>query len=460
MKSANDRTIAAIATPIGEGGISLIRISGKESLPIALRLFHFPSGNKVRDLIPQRVYFGRINNPLNGEDLDEALLTWFRSPKSYTREDVVEISIHGGTYVTSKVLQLVLNQGASLAEPGEFTRRAFLNGRIDLSQAEAVADLIHAASDKAMKSAFAQLQGTLSKKLNMFYDQLVSVLAQLETAIDFPEEGLEFQEKSEILEQTNQVRKKIEKLIHSYKEGKIFQEGARITLVGKPNVGKSSLLNVLLHEDRAIVTSFPGTTRDVLEEKIRIKDIHIHLTDSAGLRIDPEPIEEQGITKTRSALNHADLALALFDGSQTLDSNDEILIQEVKNKPCIILINKCDLPEKLEVNRLKLELPQPMRISAKNHIGIKELLDAIYEHIIQSKPHHESTVVTRERHRQLLVETQQALIKTCQSIEDDLSEEFLAVDINHALESLGKILGKTFEDDLLDKIFSDFCIGK
>ncbi|MFQ5673988.1 MAG: tRNA uridine-5-carboxymethylaminomethyl(34) synthesis GTPase MnmE [Nitrospinales bacterium] len=460
MKPIRD-TIAAIATPPGEGGIGVIRISGGDSLSLALRLFRPAREIAERDMVPRRVYFGRVHDPRTGEGIDEALLTWFRAPGSYTREDVVEISVHGGVYITSRILRLVLDAGARLAAPGEFTRRAFLNGRIDLSQAEAVADLIHAASDKALQSALAQLQGALSGKLTAFYDNLMSVLAQLETTIDFPEEGLEFQQKTELLDQVRRVRESLEALIQSYRQGKIFREGARVALAGKPNVGKSSLLNTLLQEDRAIVTPFPGTTRDVLEEQVRIKDIHINIIDSAGLRADPEPVEEQGIARTRAALAQADLALVLFDGSQALDANDEILIREVKDKPCLIIINKCDLPEKLDVKQLQARLAEPIRISAKTPSGIHALIDEIHHRLVKTgTPPRESTVITRERHRELLVRAHQALLKTCRSIEEGLSEEFIAEDINDAVEALGMILGKTIEEDLLDKIFSEFCIGK
>lgn len=459
MKPTSD-TIAAIATPMGEGGIGLIRISGSKSLNIALKLFHFFSDNEKKDLTPQQIYFGKISDPKNGEIIDEALLTWFRSPKSYTREDVVEISVHGGSFVTSRALKLVLDLGARLAEPGEFTKRAFVNGRIDLSQAEAVADIIHAMSDKALKSALAQLQGVLSQKLTTFYEQLVSLLAQLETAIDFPEEGLEFKTKQEILKQTQQVNKEIEKLIFSYSEGKIFRDGAYVTLIGKPNVGKSSLFNLLLEEDRAIVTSVSGTTRDVLEEKIRIKDIHINLIDSAGLRSDPDPIEEQGIKRTLSALNQTDLALVILDGSEKLDLNDEILFREIKAKPCIIVINKCDLPKKLDLKLLNSQFSQLIRISAKKKTGIRKLLDLMYELITKGKQQREPTIITRERHLMLLVKTKESLLTVCQSIEKGFSEELIAVGVSDALEFLGMILGKTIEEDLLDKIFKEFCIGK
>lgn len=455
-------TIAAIATPVGEGGVSVIRLSGNNSLAIASRMFH-PSG-KIGESIatPQHAYFGTIHDPATRECIDEVLLVYFRSPKSYTREDVVEISAHGGMFVTSRILQLILAQGARLAEPGEFTRRAFLNGRLDLSQAEAVADLIHASSERALKSALAQLQGKLSIKLNSFYDRLIALLAQLEVAIDFPDEGFNVQSKPHVLEQIRKIHAELDALIRTYRQGKIYREGAKVALAGKPNVGKSSLLNALLDEDRAIVTPYPGTTRDVLEEKIRIKDVHINIIDSAGLRSDPDPIEKAGIARTRAALAHADLALILFDGSQPLDTDDAILIGELKGQPALLVINKSDLPPAWDTAVLVEKFPgtETIRISAKNHTGLDRLIDAVYSRITEDGALQEAVAITRERHRELLVKANNALLKTIESLEQHLSEEFIAADINYALEHLGSIIGKTFEADLLDKIFSEFCIGK
>lgn len=447
-------TIAAIATPVGEGGIGVIRVSGGKSLEIVSRLF-FSRGGEAH-FVPRHVYLGEVRDA--GGCVDEALLTFFKAPHSYTGEDVVEISGHGGIFVVSRILRLVLDGGARLADPGEFTRRAFLNGRLDLSQAEAVADMISASSEAALRSAVSQLQGKLSIRLNAVYDSLLAVLAQLEAAIDFPEEGLKLQEKNRTLQQIGQARSELDGLVRSYRQGKIYREGARVTLVGKPNVGKSSLLNALLQEDRAIVTPHPGTTRDLLEEKVRIKDIHINIIDSAGLRHDPEVIEAMGIARTRSAIARADLALVVFDNSQPLGADDDLLIREVEGKPCLILINKSDLPQKLEENKLRFAGQDLIRISATSLAGIEDLVDAIYRFVLQGKQ--ESVVVTRERHRELLSRTCEALARAAESVERDLSEELVAVDINMALDKLGTIIGKTFGEDLLDHIFSSFCIGK
>ncbi len=455
-------TIAALATPIGEGGIHIIRISGPDAPAIAQPLFQSADEKTPDDLEPQRVYYGNLIEPATGQPVDEVLLIRFRAPRSYTGEEVIEIHGHGGAYVSSKILQLVLDQGARAAEPGEFTRRAFLNGRLDLSQAEAVADVIHAASDKALTSALAQLQGRLSEKLNALYDALVKVLAQLEAAIDFPEEGLEFVQKQQLDNNIQNANTDIKKLVDSYRQGKIYREGLKVALVGKPNVGKSSLLNALLQEDRAIVTPHPGTTRDTLEERVRIKDIHITIVDTAGLHHRPGEIEQHGIERTRHALAQADLALVIFDRSQALDDNDAMLIKEVNEQPKLVLLNKSDLPARIDKDSLlkKLGESSALALSATEGEGLEGLREALYQTALGGRTSGEDIVITRERHRQALAQAQSSLQRVSQSLQADLSEDLIAVDLNIALEHLGGILGKTFVDDLLDQIFNDFCIGK
>ncbi len=455
-------TVAAIATPVGEGGIHIIRISGPEAVPIASTLFQSQGGTRVADLEVQKVCYGNLIDPASGQAVDEVLLIRFRAPYSYTGEDVVEIHGHGGAYVSSKILKLVLDQGARLAEAGEFTRRAFTNGRLDLSQAEAVADVIHAASDKALTSALAHLKGELSKKLNALYDALVQVLAQLEAAIDFPEEGLEFQQKQKLDQNIQSTNIEIKKLVDSYRQGRIYREGLRVALVGKPNVGKSSLLNALLQEDRAIVTPHPGTTRDTLEERVRIQDIHITIVDTAGLRHQPDEIEEHGIERTRHALAQSDLALVIFDGSHALDTNDAMLIKEVADKKKLVLLNKSDQPTVIDPNTLlkQVKAAEALSLSATQGEGLEALRDSLYQSALEGKTSGESLVITRERHRQALAQAQEALGRVSHSLQEDRSEDLIAVDLNIALEHLGGILGKTFVDDLLDQIFVDFCIGK
>ena len=455
-------TITAIATPIGEGGISVLRISGEKALDIAGKLFRPFFGKNIAEISPLQVYLGEIFDPENGQCVDEALLTWFKAPKSYTGEHIVEISAHGGSHVSARILQLILSQGARLAQPGEFTRRAFTNGRLDLTQAEAVADIIHASSDKALESALGQLKGRLSEKINSLYDRLLSILAQLEAAIDFPEEGLSFPEREKTIAAVKEIDKDLLKLIDSFKQGKIFREGAKAALVGKPNVGKSSLLNALLGEDRAIVTEHPGTTRDVLEERLKVRDIHINILDTAGLRNHPETIEKEGIKRTRSAIAEADIVLIIFDGSRPLDENDDLLIEAVLKKPCLVIVNKNDLPAKLDMERLQNQFPpcNPIHMSAITLMGMEALLDAIHGRVMDGTRSGEDLVITRERHRNLLVQASESLERMRESFANNLSEDIAAIDIQSAMDSIGEITGKNFADDLLDKIFGEFCIGK
>ena len=364
--------------------------------------------------------------------------------------------------ITKKILALVLAQGARLAEPGEFTRRAFTNGRLDLTQAEAVADVIESASDKALNSAMAQLKGGLSSRLSALHETLLNAQSQLEASIDFSEDGLTFQSRSDTQKQIQQVESELKELVDSFRQGKIVREGMQVTLVGKPNVGKSSLLNALLQEDRAIVTPIAGTTRDTLEERVRIKDIHIVIIDSAGLRNNPEMIEEQGIQRTRSALERSDLAIVVFDASEPLDDNDKLLMQELGQKPKLVVLNKSDLPSSWQSQELETFLAgeQPITLSAKTLNGFGTLKEAIYQKATSGERIGESLIITRERHRDHLQQAAHSLHNAVNSLSGGLSEELVAVDVTLAMDHLGIILGKTFEEDLLDKIFGQFCIGK
>ena len=458
----NNDTIVAIATPPGEGGISVIRISGENVLSLASKLFH-SSFDILKNTPPShKVLFGEIRDPDSKRVIDEVLFTWFKKPNSYTGEDVVEISGHGGTLVTSTILENILRQGARLAKPGEFTRRAFVHGRIDLTQAEAVVDLIEAASDKALNCAVLQLKGELSRRINNLFDQLLAVKAQLEAAIDFSEEGLTFQSREKTGQQIEEVKNEVLKLAGSFHQGKIIREGVRITLVGKPNTGKSSLLNALMQEDRAIVTDIPGTTRDTLEERIKVKDIHVVIVDSAGLRSEPEIVEEEGIQRTRNALEKSNLVLVVFDTSQPLNKNDDLLMNELGDRPRCILLNKSDLEQKWEKEKIKqfLKDDKPISISAKTGAGMQDLIEAIYDFAVKGESIGESIFVTRERHRNHLKQTATALDTAFESLRYGCSEELIAVDVNLALEHMGLVLGKSFEEDLLDEIFGQFCIGK
>ena len=455
-------TITAIATPVGEGGISVIRISGHKALEIAEKIFLPFYGKKIAEISPLQVYLGEVRDPTSKQIIDEALLTWFKAPNSYTTEHIIEISSHGGLHLSSKILQIIISQGARLAQPGEFTRRAFTNGRLDLTQAEAVTDIIHASSDKALETALAQLQGKLSEKINSLYESILAVLAQLEAAIDFPEEGLSFQKRETTIETIKGIQNKLTELIETFQQGKVFREGAKVALVGKPNVGKSSLLNALLGEDRAIVTEFPGTTRDIIEEKLRVGDIHINILDTAGLRSHPELIEEDGIKRTKNTLLNADIILIIFDGSQPLDENDDLLIKLIPDKPYLVIINKNDLQEKLDLAMLNKKIPvkKLIHISAATNWGMDVLLKEIYNQAVSQKHSSSSFIITRERHRNLLVQARECLERARASISANLSEDMAAIDIQLSLDTIGEITGKSFAEDLLDQIFGEFCIGK
>jgi tRNA modification GTPase len=454
-------TITAIATPPGEGGIAIIRISGKDTLAIARKLFFSPTWLR-QSPVHQKAMFGEIRDPETEQCVDQVLLTFFKAPKSYTTEDVVEISAHGGTWIVSRILELVLRQGARLAEPGEFTRRAFVNGRLDLTQAEAVADVINSASEKALSSAISQLKGGLSRRLNILHESLLNAQAQLEASIDFTEDGLTFQSREDTQKQIQEVEIDLSKLVRSFRQGRIYREGMRVILIGKPNVGKSSILNALLQEDRAIVTPHAGTTRDTLEERTRIKDIHIIITDSAGLRDNPDIIEEEGIERTLAAIEISDLAIVVFDSSIPLDDNDKLLMNEVDGKPRLVVTNKSDLQASWLPSEIKTFLAGelPISLSAKTMEGFDSLKEALHQKAIGGERSSESLVITRERHRDHLQQAVQALQKAIESLTDGFSEELIAVDVTLAMEHLGAVLGKTFEEDLLDKIFGQFCIGK
>ncbi len=455
-------TIAAIATPPGEGGLHVLRISGGDSLTVLSKIFTPATGKGVETITARRSTMGTFTNPESGDLLDTGLVTWFPGPRSFTGEDVVEISCHGGVLVSQGILQALLDCGTRLAEPGEFTRRAFVNGKLDLTQAEAVTDLIHAASERARTNALSHLQGRFSKKLEGFYDRLLGVLSHLETAIDFPEEGLEFNQKENMRTDVQKVTDEIMALANTFKQGRIVRDGLKVVLVGKPNVGKSSLLNALLDEDRAIVTPHPGTTRDVLEERIKLKDLHLTILDTAGIREHPESIEEEGIARTRRALEQADLAVIVIDGSQALDGNDLRLIEETKDIKRCGIVNKCDLPQALKTDDLpsSLKTQAPLSLSAKNGDGLETLKDHLYEIASGGNVARESLIITRERHHRALTQTILSLDLVCQSLAEDQSEDLVAVDMNTALEILGGLTGKDYATDLLDQIFDDFCIGK
>lgn len=454
-------TIAAISTPLGEGGIGVIRMSGKAAIAIADALFVSPSkGKKLKDLPSHTVHYGHIYDPETQEPVDEVLVTLMRAPKSYTREDVVEISSHGGFISLKRILDLVLKGGARLAEPGEFTKRAFLNGRIDLSQAEAVIDIIQSRTELSHKVAVRQLEGRLSQKVRAIRDALKHLTALVEASIDFSEEDIEVISPEALDSGIGEALESIDFLIETAEEGQILREGLSLVIVGKPNVGKSSLLNVLLEEERAIVTPIPGTTRDVIEESLNLKGVPVRLLDTAGIRNTEDPVEVQGVLRSKNLLEKADLVLWVLDSSSPLTQEDLDILELVKEKKVLGVLNKIDLPSKIgkeEAGQLLAGIPW-VKISAKEKSGIETLKDLIFEMVVKTPV--ESVWVTNIRHKNALIKAQQSLLKARESIAQRMSGEFIAVDLRAALDSLGEIIGETTTEDILTEIFSTFCIGK
>jgi tRNA modification GTPase len=466
MQTPENDTISAIITPIGTGGIAVIRTSGPGSIAIADGIFR---GNAKLSGVPSHtVHFGRIDDPA-GNEVDEVLVTVFRAPHSYTAEDVVEISCHGSPYIARRILDLVVTNGARPADPGEFTKRAFLNGRIDLSQAEAVADLINADSRASHDLAIAQLRGTLSGKISELRRRIVDLCSTLELELDFSEEGLEFIKRDELREDLVSVGQDITQLIDSFELGKIYKEGLRVVLAGAPNVGKSSILNALVREDRAIVTSISGTTRDTIEESISIAGLKFTVVDTAGLRSTHDIVEAEGIRRTRDQIRYSDLILFVVDPTQDVKLQvdavfgDKGALAELTNR-ILIIVNKVDLltPEQVQNVREMFSPLQAVVTSALNGIGISEL-----ERVVSSKfldtprePTGETVVVSSLRQKESLFRTRSSLQMVLDGVEDGATPELLAVDLRLALTHLSHVVGVDISEEVLNNIFSRFCIGK
>jgi len=453
-------TIAAISTPLGEGGIGIIRLSGKEAISIVNKIFKSPKGVNLSDVKTHTIHYGFIVDPLTRQRIDEVLVTVMRAPNTYTREDVVEINCHGGYLTLKRILELVLSQGARLAEPGEFTKRAFLRGRIDLSQAESVIDLIRAKTDQAQKIALEHLSGRLSEKINELRDSLMRVCAHVEAYIDFPEEDIDGLTEEEITQQINCLKEEIKKLIEGYEEGKIYREGLTTAIVGKPNVGKSSLLNALLMKDRAIVTEIPGTTRDIIEEYVNIKGIPLKIVDTAGIREAHDLVEAEGIKRSLKAVESAELVLLVIDSSRSIDRLDEEIINKVIHKKVIVVINKKD------IKSTEFHLPESLKdkpaveISALNAEGIEDLKELIFNTTISGKYEKEGIVVTKLRHKLSLEKAFESLNNAHESFKNREPLEITAMFLREALNFLGQIVGVVTTEEILNLIFSEFCIGK
>lgn len=453
-------TIAAISTPRGEGGISIIRISGSESLNILEKIFSPKKNISVKNLRNYGIHYGYIKQ---GENIvDEVLVSIMKAPNTYTREDIVEINCHGGYLITEKILELVLSFGARLAEVGEFTRRAFFHGRIDLTQAEAVMDIIHGKTEKSLSLSMNQLRGDLKEKILNLKKAILDLAAHINVVLDYPEEGIDEPIPENLLKNLQQVSREIQELISSYQKGKMIKEGVKTVIIGKPNVGKSSLLNSILREERAIVTQVAGTTRDVIEEVINIKGIPLVLVDTAGIRDTTDFVENIGVMKSKEFLQKADLVLFVLDASQKLSKEDkEIYFSLQENQKVIGILNKTDLEKKIQVSSLS-KIKNWIEVSAMKCIGIEEMEEKIYQYILQEKVEENSQtlILTNIRHKSALEKTNRAIENIFLTVEQGLPMDLMAVDIKEALDSLSEITGEISTEDVLDHIFHNFCVGK
>lgn len=458
-------TIAAISTAPGEGGIGIIRLSGKEAVRIADSFFRSGSGKKIADQKSFTAQYGHILD-LSGKDprqIDEVLVLLMRAPKSYTCEDVVEIQAHGGFSVLQEILGLALKSGARLADKGEFTKRAFLNGRIDLLQAEAVLDLIRSKAEKSARWAASRLEGSLSAQIKKMKEDLLSVLGHLEAGIDFPDDEITPDTFTEISRKLSLIGERLQKLLAGAEIGSIARNGLRVVLWGRPNTGKSSLMNALLRTNRVIVTPHPGTTRDVVEEEIQIQGFPVRLMDTAGIQDTKDLIEKEGIERSQKAAQGADLILFVLDSSQTLSPEDEKLYQEIRGLQKILVLNKSDLSLKITTQSLKALWPEETTTtcSSVRENGTLELEDKIYRFIMGGKVEtSDENMIGSVRQKSSLTKTSEAVFRAKEASQNQLSPELIAVDVRLALEELGVLVGDIATDDLLEVLFSQFCIGK
>ena len=455
-------TIAAIATPLGEGGLAVIRVSGPKALEVVEHCFT-PAGKTAGPLSAapsHTIHFGHIHR--NGQVVDEVLAAVMRAPRSFTTEDVVEITCHGGVLPAKLVLDSVLTSGARLAEPGEFTRRAFLNGRIDLAQAEAVADLIHSRTELALRAANEQLAGKLSAKINDLREQMVKTLAHIEAHIDFPDEDIAPDTREQLLTRLEKGVAFMNELLRTANEGQILRRGIRAAIIGRPNAGKSSLLNQLLGRDRAIVSPIPGTTRDTIEETANIRGLPVVFIDTAGLREARDEIEQEGIRRSRQTLQQAELILHVLDISQPVYETDKAYLEEFKGKKRIVVLNKADLASG-QMGRAEDEIPNVQRVlvSCLTEQGIEQLKDEIKGAVWSGEIKAEMLeVMINSRHQEALTRARAATLQTIEALRNDQTLDLVALDLRLAVNAIGEIVGKTTTEDLLDMIFSQFCIGK
>ena len=456
-----DDTIAAIATAPGEGGIGIIRISGEKSLQVAQSIFKSKSGKMIKDYNARTLIYGTVVD--NEKVIDEVLVAYMKGPNSYTAEDVIEINCHGGFISVKKILELILSKGVRLAEAGEFTKRAFLNGRIDLSQAEAIIDVIKSKTDMAHEVAQSQLEGSLAKKIKDLRMNVTEVLAHLEVSIDFAEQDVEEITYQTLEEKALELRNEIKKLYDTAESGKILRDGLKTVIVGKPNVGKSSLLNSILGENRAIVTDIAGTTRDVIEEFVNIKGIPLKIVDTAGIRETEDVVEKIGVEKSRESFSTADLVIMVLDASRKLSEEDMEILESLKNKKTIVLLNKMDLEPQIELEKIEefVNSEDIIKISALKHQGIEELQDKIEAMVYHGSVKNSSNLmITNSRHKDALFKAYESINDAISAIEQRMPYDFIEVDFKNIWDYLGYINGDTVREDLLDTIFANFCIGK
>jgi tRNA modification GTPase len=457
-------TIAAISTPMGEGAIAIVRLSGDKAIEISDKLFRGVGGKRLMDVLSHTIHYGHLVDPKTGLVAEEVMVSVMKGPKTFTKEDVVEINCHGGLVSVNRVLQLVLNNGAQLAEPGEFTKRAFLNGRIDLSQAEAVIDLIRAKTDKAMNVALGQMEGRLSRLIQKLRQEILETLAHVEVNIDYPEyDDVEEMTHRLLLEKAQYVKTEIQKLLQTSQQGKILREGLSTAIVGRPNVGKSSLLNSLAQENKAIVTDIAGTTRDVIEEYVNIRGVPLKLLDTAGIRETEDIVERIGVEKSRQVLKDADLILLVLNHSEELSLEDENIFKAVEGMDVIVIINKMDLPQKMDMDRVQ-ELAKQYKIiqtSLLEDRGVDELEEAIaalfFTGTIEAG---DLTYVSNSRHIALLNQALNSIEDAIFGVESGTPIDIVQIDFTRTWELLGEIIGQSVHESLIDQLFSQFCLGK
>lgn len=457
-------TIAAISTPLGEGAIAIVRLSGEDAIQIADKLFKAPSNKRLTMVDSHTIHYGHIIDPATNDVVEEVMVSLMRGPKTFTREDVVEINCHGGIVTVNRVLQLIIQNGARLAEPGEFTKRAFLNGRIDLSQAEAVMDLIRAKTDRAMNVALGQMEGKLSKLVQRLRQEILETLAHVEVNIDYPEyDDVEEMTHQMLIEKASFVKDEISKLLQTSQQGKILREGLSTVIIGRPNVGKSSLLNSLVQENKAIVTDIPGTTRDVIEEYVNVRGVPLRLVDTAGIRETEDIVERIGVERSRKVLKEADLILLVLNFHEKLSEEDIQLFEAVKGMDVIVIVNKTDLEKRIDLDKVKeLANGRPVvTTSLLEEQGIDELEEAIsalfFKGNVQSG---DLTYVSNSRHIALLTAAKTSIEDALVGIDAGVPIDIVQIDLTRCWEQLGEIIGDAVHESLIDQLFSQFCLGK